>query len=193
MPRGRAPYLERFIHGALYEARPDVMSVVHNHSESVIPFGVTGREDQADLPHGRIDRSRGAGLGFPRPFRRYRAAGREHGDGPRPRQAHRRRRHRADARPWRNRRGQEHPPRRLYFGLSRGQRAAAEAGHGHGRGQVPDRGRGRQGSRRAPAPMASTGPGRTGAGGPAGRSRRSRIEADRYHAIRSGWFPAPAT
>jgi HCOMODA/2-hydroxy-3-carboxy-muconic semialdehyde decarboxylase len=42
--RGRAAYLERFIHGALYEARPDVMSVVHNHSESVIPFGVTGRK-----------------------------------------------------------------------------------------------------------------------------------------------------
>src|SRR5262245_8764717 len=43
-PRGRALYLERFIHGALYEARPDVMSVVHNHSESVIPFGVTGKK-----------------------------------------------------------------------------------------------------------------------------------------------------
>jgi HCOMODA/2-hydroxy-3-carboxy-muconic semialdehyde decarboxylase len=42
--RGRVPYLERFIHGALYEARPDVMSVVHNHSESVIPFGVTGKK-----------------------------------------------------------------------------------------------------------------------------------------------------
>jgi ribulose-5-phosphate 4-epimerase/fuculose-1-phosphate aldolase len=42
--KGRAPYLERFIHGALYEARPDVMSVVHNHSESVIPFGVTGKK-----------------------------------------------------------------------------------------------------------------------------------------------------
>jgi ribulose-5-phosphate 4-epimerase/fuculose-1-phosphate aldolase len=40
--RGRAPYLERFIHGALYEARPDIGSVVHNHSESVIPFGATG-------------------------------------------------------------------------------------------------------------------------------------------------------
>jgi ribulose-5-phosphate 4-epimerase/fuculose-1-phosphate aldolase len=40
--RGRAPYLERFIHGALYEARSDICSVVHNHSESVIPFGVTG-------------------------------------------------------------------------------------------------------------------------------------------------------
>jgi HCOMODA/2-hydroxy-3-carboxy-muconic semialdehyde decarboxylase len=31
--RGRKPYLERFIHGAIYEARPDVMSVVHNHSQ----------------------------------------------------------------------------------------------------------------------------------------------------------------
>src|SRR5262245_52479525 len=41
---GRALYAERFIHGALYEARSDVMSVVHHHSESVIPFGVTGKE-----------------------------------------------------------------------------------------------------------------------------------------------------
>jgi len=40
--QGRAPYLERFIHGGIYEARPDVHSVVHNHSPSVIPFGVTG-------------------------------------------------------------------------------------------------------------------------------------------------------
>ena len=40
--RGRKPYLERFIHGALYEARPDIQSVVHNHSRSVIPFGITG-------------------------------------------------------------------------------------------------------------------------------------------------------
>jgi len=42
--RGRRPYLERFIHGALYEARPDVRSVVHNHSPSTIPFGITGRK-----------------------------------------------------------------------------------------------------------------------------------------------------
>jgi HCOMODA/2-hydroxy-3-carboxy-muconic semialdehyde decarboxylase len=39
---GRAPYLERFIHGGIYEARGDVQSVVHNHSPSTIPFGVTG-------------------------------------------------------------------------------------------------------------------------------------------------------
>ena len=40
-PRGRVSYLERFIHAAIYKARPDVQSVVHNHSPSVIPFGVS--------------------------------------------------------------------------------------------------------------------------------------------------------
>jgi ribulose-5-phosphate 4-epimerase/fuculose-1-phosphate aldolase len=33
---------ERFIHSEIYRSRPDVMSVVHNHSPSVIPFSVTG-------------------------------------------------------------------------------------------------------------------------------------------------------
>src|SRR6185437_10098851 len=42
--QGRKPYLERFIHGAAYEARPDVMAVIHNHSPGVIPFGATGRK-----------------------------------------------------------------------------------------------------------------------------------------------------
>jgi len=42
--RDRKPYLERFIHGACYEARPDVQAVVHNHSPSVIPFGVTDQK-----------------------------------------------------------------------------------------------------------------------------------------------------
>lgn len=40
----RKPYLERFIHGAIYEARPDVKSVVHSHSHSVIPYSVTGEK-----------------------------------------------------------------------------------------------------------------------------------------------------
>jgi ribulose-5-phosphate 4-epimerase/fuculose-1-phosphate aldolase len=35
------PYLERFIHGEIFRARPDVMAVVHSHSLSVIPFAVT--------------------------------------------------------------------------------------------------------------------------------------------------------
>src|SRR3954465_15542950 len=37
----KKPYLERFIHGAVYEARPEVKAVVHNHSPSVLPFSVT--------------------------------------------------------------------------------------------------------------------------------------------------------
>ena len=38
---GAALYLERYIHGEIYKTRSDVMAVVHNHSPSVIPFGVT--------------------------------------------------------------------------------------------------------------------------------------------------------
>ncbi len=41
-PQGRSLYLERYIHGEIYKARPDVKAVVHNHSPSVIPFGVSG-------------------------------------------------------------------------------------------------------------------------------------------------------
>jgi ribulose-5-phosphate 4-epimerase/fuculose-1-phosphate aldolase len=40
--RGRTLYLERFIHAAIYRARPDVKAIVHSHSPAVIPFGVTG-------------------------------------------------------------------------------------------------------------------------------------------------------
>jgi ribulose-5-phosphate 4-epimerase/fuculose-1-phosphate aldolase len=38
---GVALYLERYIHGEIFKRRPDVNAVVHNHSPSVIPFGVT--------------------------------------------------------------------------------------------------------------------------------------------------------
>ena len=38
---GRMPYLERFIHGAIYEARPDVMAVCHSHTASVLPFSIS--------------------------------------------------------------------------------------------------------------------------------------------------------
>lgn len=37
----RAPYAERFIHAAVYEGRPEIVSVVHNHSPKVVPFSVT--------------------------------------------------------------------------------------------------------------------------------------------------------
>ncbi len=37
----RPPYLERFIHGGIYEARPDVNAVVHSHAEETLPFGIS--------------------------------------------------------------------------------------------------------------------------------------------------------
>jgi HCOMODA/2-hydroxy-3-carboxy-muconic semialdehyde decarboxylase len=40
--RGRPMFIERFIHGEIYRARPDVRAVVHSHTPSVIPFGATG-------------------------------------------------------------------------------------------------------------------------------------------------------
>jgi ribulose-5-phosphate 4-epimerase/fuculose-1-phosphate aldolase len=43
VPSDKRSYLERFIHSEIYRVRPDVVSVVHSHSQSVIPFGVTGQ------------------------------------------------------------------------------------------------------------------------------------------------------
>jgi HCOMODA/2-hydroxy-3-carboxy-muconic semialdehyde decarboxylase len=45
--KGRSSFLERFIHGEIYKARPDIMSVVHSHSPSVVPFGLVGVPMQA--------------------------------------------------------------------------------------------------------------------------------------------------
>ena len=39
--RGRSPVNERFIHGEIYKARPEVNAVVHNHSPTVVPFSCT--------------------------------------------------------------------------------------------------------------------------------------------------------
>ena len=46
-PDDRPPYLERFIHGAAYEARPDVNAVVHSHAEDTLPFGIAPTPLQA--------------------------------------------------------------------------------------------------------------------------------------------------
>jgi ribulose-5-phosphate 4-epimerase/fuculose-1-phosphate aldolase len=35
------PYIERFIHAGVYEARPDVTAVCHNHAMSILPFSIS--------------------------------------------------------------------------------------------------------------------------------------------------------
>jgi len=37
----RKGFIERYIHGEIYRVRPDVMAVVHSHSPSGMPFGIT--------------------------------------------------------------------------------------------------------------------------------------------------------
>jgi ribulose-5-phosphate 4-epimerase/fuculose-1-phosphate aldolase len=37
----RQPYLERFIHGGIFAARPEINAVVHSHADSVLAFGVS--------------------------------------------------------------------------------------------------------------------------------------------------------
>ena len=34
-------YLERYIHAAIYKNRPDVVAIVHSHSQTIVPFGIS--------------------------------------------------------------------------------------------------------------------------------------------------------
>jgi ribulose-5-phosphate 4-epimerase/fuculose-1-phosphate aldolase len=40
-PGGKHPYLERYIHAAIFEMRPDVNAVCHNHATSILPFSIS--------------------------------------------------------------------------------------------------------------------------------------------------------
>jgi HCOMODA/2-hydroxy-3-carboxy-muconic semialdehyde decarboxylase len=37
----RPAYLERFIHGSIFKARPDIVAVVHSHQEDVVPYSIS--------------------------------------------------------------------------------------------------------------------------------------------------------
>jgi len=46
-------YQERFIHGEIYKARPDVMAIVHSHTPELVAFGITSvrlRSGDRDVP-----------------------------------------------------------------------------------------------------------------------------------------------
>ena len=40
-PASGKPYLERYIHAGIYEANPEIMSVVHSHALDVLPFSIS--------------------------------------------------------------------------------------------------------------------------------------------------------
>lgn len=48
---GRTVYLERFIHGEIFRARPDVMAVVHSHSHAVVPFSISRKSKLLPVCH----------------------------------------------------------------------------------------------------------------------------------------------
>jgi ribulose-5-phosphate 4-epimerase/fuculose-1-phosphate aldolase len=39
--RGRSGFIERYLHGEIFRARPDVMAIAHSHSASTIAFGLS--------------------------------------------------------------------------------------------------------------------------------------------------------
>src|SRR5437660_7150756 len=47
----RQPYIERFIHAAIFEARPEVTAVVHAHAEDTLPFGIAGETPLKPVIH----------------------------------------------------------------------------------------------------------------------------------------------
>lgn len=47
----RRPYSERFIHGAVYESRPDVGAVVHSHTREVLPFSILTQSRLRPVTH----------------------------------------------------------------------------------------------------------------------------------------------
>ncbi len=41
-PNSPAGYVERYIHSEIYKRYPEIKSVIHSHSDAVLPFTITG-------------------------------------------------------------------------------------------------------------------------------------------------------
>ena len=142
--RGRAVYLERFIHGEIYKVRPDVLAVVHSHSPAVIPYADTKVQLR---PMNHIAGFLGGGV----PVFEIRDVGGaclQHADQqsrarPCARGDARAAAGGADARPWFGGGGAVGAPRRVSRGLHRGERPHGKRGAAARRSDVPERRRGR--------------------------------------------------
>src|SRR6201996_7434382 len=60
----RPPYLERFIHAAIFEARPDIVAVVHAHAEDTLPFGIINKPLEPVIHSGSFIGGKGPGGGI---------------------------------------------------------------------------------------------------------------------------------
>src|SRR6516225_8760995 len=134
-PRGRTLYTERFIHSEIYKAHPDITAIVHSHSPSIIPFGVT-RAPLRPIYH----MSSFLGAGVPIFEIREAGAGDRHAD-PQPRARRgtgayaRQLGRRADARSWRHCRRRIGTAGCVSRHLHRDQRQAASRGIAAWRGR----------------------------------------------------------
>ena len=140
-PEPGKPYSERFIHGAILEARPEIMAVVHNHSPNVVPFSVVKKQCFCAIMHMAAP----VGRDVPNWDIRDRFGdstnllGHQYGHGARPRQNARIAHRGADA--WSRLRGGGQVIARggVHLDLHRDQRADALQGAGHGRGYLFER------------------------------------------------------
>lgn len=51
---GQSLYIERYIHGEIYRARPDVGAICHNHATAIMPFCITGAPIVPVYQHGAM-------------------------------------------------------------------------------------------------------------------------------------------
>jgi ribulose-5-phosphate 4-epimerase/fuculose-1-phosphate aldolase len=58
--QNRPIYIERPIHGGIYQERPDVMAVIHNHCPEILPFAITKTPMRA-----AVNAARGVGSNMP--------------------------------------------------------------------------------------------------------------------------------
>ena len=64
----RKPFIERFLHGGIYQKRADVMAIAHGHSAAVIPFGLVEDADAGDVSQRGVPRGGRPRVRHPRRF-----------------------------------------------------------------------------------------------------------------------------